>query len=155
MSTPIKFGSIDKVKNWLKNLSLSMNNAVRDTGRALTIDAENIAKERVRSPNHKPGKSAGAYFHSIHSEFKDGSFSFIGSLQSDSPIAGVIEFGSRPHFIRSKDTNLLFWPGAKHPVKEVNHPGTPPFRVLGDAVEDAGQQTKDKLEQSLKNQFRS
>jgi len=154
MSTIIKFESIEIIKIWFKNLSFSMKEAVRDTSRVLTLDAEKIAKERVRSPKRKPGKRAGDYHNSIHSEFNDGSVSFIGNLKSDSPIAGVIEFGSRPHIIRPRYKKSLFWPEAKHPVKKVNHPGTPPFRVLGDAVEDAGLQTKVKFEQVLKHHLK-
>ncbi len=153
MSITVRFESFDKIKNWLKNLSVGMKDAVLDTSRLLTIDAEQRAKERVRSPARKPGKGTGVYFQSIHSEFKNGSVSFTGSLKSDSPIAGIIEFGSSPHIIRPKGNKLLFWPGATHPVKEVKHPGTPAFRVLGDAVEEAALNTKDKFEQALKKQF--
>ncbi len=37
-----------------------------------------------------------------------------------------IEFGTSPHIITPKDKKALFWKGAKHPVKLVNHPGTRP-----------------------------
>jgi hypothetical protein len=141
MSLLFKFDSFEKIKGLFKNLSTGMKNATRETGRLLINEAEQLAKDRVRSPSRKPGKGSGAYFQSIHSSFKGGKVSFTGSLESDSPIAGVIEFGSRPHIIRPKNNKLLFWPGARHPVKEVKHPGTPAFRVLGDAVEEASLQT--------------
>ena len=35
-----------------------------------------------------------------------------------------IEFGTAPHEIRAKPGKALFWKGAAHPVKKVNHPGT-------------------------------
>ena len=35
-----------------------------------------------------------------------------------------IEFGTRPHTIEPEDREALSWPGAGHPVKRVNHPGT-------------------------------
>ena len=153
MSIMVRFESFKKIKTWFKNLSVGMKDAVRDTGRQLTIQAEKIAKERIRTPSRKPGKREGEYFQSIQSEFKEGSISFTGSLKSESALAGIIEFGSRPHIIRAKGNKLLFWPGATHPVKEVMHPGTPAFRVLGDAVEDASLQEKEKLEQVLKKHF--
>ena len=153
MSLLFKFDSFEKIKGLFKNLSTGMKNATRETGRLLINEAEQLAKDRVRSPSRKPGKGSGPYFQSIHSSFKGGKVSFTGSLESDSPIAGVIEFGSRPHIIRPKNNKLLFWPGAKYPVKEVKHPGTPAFRVLGDAVEVASLQTGEIFEKALKKQF--
>lgn len=38
--------------------------------------------------------------------------------------AAAVEFGTRPHVIRPKTKKALFWKGAAHPVKSVNHPGT-------------------------------
>lgn len=35
-----------------------------------------------------------------------------------------VEFGTRPHVIEPKDKQALAWPGAEHPVRRVNHPGT-------------------------------
>lgn len=32
--------------------------------------------------------------------------------------------GTRPHDIVPKHAQALYWPGAKHPVKKVRHPGT-------------------------------
>jgi hypothetical protein len=153
MSLFFKFDSFEKIKKLFKDLSTGMKNATRETGRLLINEAEQLAKDRVRSPSRKPGKGSGPYFQSIHSSFKGGKVSFTGSLESDSPIAGVIEFGSRPHIIRPKNNKLLFWPGARHPVKEVKHPGTPAFRVLGDAVEEASLQTGEIFEKALKKQF--
>ncbi len=153
MSLSIEFDSFEKIKKLFKNLSLGMKNVASETGRQLTNEAEHFAKDRVRSPSRKPGRGSGAYFQSIQSSFKDDRVSFTGNLKSDSPIAGIIEFGSQPHIIRPKNNKLLFWSGARHPVKEVKHPGTPAFRVLGDAVEEASLQTGEIFEKALKKQF--
>ena len=32
--------------------------------------------------------------------------------------------GTRPHTIRAKNKKALYWKGAKHPVKSVQHPGS-------------------------------
>ena len=93
----------------------------------------------------------GNYFRSINSKFLDGDGLFTGKLESNSPVAGIIEFGSRPHIIRGK--KLLFWPGAKYPVKEVKHPGTPAFRLLGDATEEVVEDTLNIFESALKRKF--
>jgi hypothetical protein len=38
----------------------------------------------------------------------------------------AVEFGTKPHTILPKNKKALYWPGAAHPVKSVNHPGTRP-----------------------------
>lgn len=38
--------------------------------------------------------------------------------------APFVEFGTDPHIILPKNAKALWWPGAKHPVKKVKHPGT-------------------------------
>ena len=36
----------------------------------------------------------------------------------------MVEKGTKAHTIRPKSKKALYWRGAKHPVKEVNHPGS-------------------------------
>lgn len=50
----------------------------------------------------------------------------------------ILEFGSRPHVIRARNAQALFWEGADHPVKQVNHPGTPAYHFLRTALRAAG-----------------
>ena len=52
--------------------------------------------------------------------------------------AAIIEFGSRPHVIEPKNKQALAWPGARHPVARVQHPGTPAMHVLRNALRAAG-----------------
>lgn len=40
--------------------------------------------------------------------------------------APYVEFGTKPHTILPRNAKALFWPGAAHPVRKVNHPGTKP-----------------------------
>ncbi|MEK9627836.1 MAG: hypothetical protein VW455_02315 [Nitrospinota bacterium] len=150
-----KIKSFERLWKWLESLSFGVQNAAREMGRMLINQSESIAKERILSQDKKPRMRTGKYFQSIHSEFIEGdalSFS-TGYLKSNSPIAPILEFGSRPHIIRARKKKYLFWPGAKHPVKQFNHPGTPPFRVLGNAVETASLQAKTKMEKALKKEF--
>lgn len=35
-----------------------------------------------------------------------------------------VEYGTAPHVITPKNKKALYWPGARHPVARVNHPGT-------------------------------
>ncbi len=52
--------------------------------------------------------------------------------------------GTAPHEIMPKTKKALFWPGADHPVRKVNHPGTKPNpfmpRLLDASREEIQQQ---------------
>lgn len=54
------------------------------------------------------------------------------------PISLIVERGSRAHVIEPRDKQALHWPGARHPVKRVNHPGTPARHILRNALRAAG-----------------
>ncbi len=45
------------------------------------------------------------------------------TVTSDRPYARAHQFGNDPYTIRAKTKRGLFWPGAKHPVASVRHPG--------------------------------
>lgn len=45
-----------------------------------------------------------------------------------------VELGTAPHVINAKPGSALYWPGADHPVKRVNHPGTRPYPYLRPAL---------------------
>jgi hypothetical protein len=51
--------------------------------------------------------------------------------------APFVELGTAPHVITPKDKMALFWPGANHPVKSVNHPGTQPNQYMERIVESS------------------
>ncbi len=153
MAIFLRFDSFEKIKTCFLHLSQGVKEATRETARTLMLRAGHLAKARVRSTTRKPNIGKGNYFRSIKSGFLDGGGSFTSKLESNSPVAGIIEFGSRPHIIRPKGNKLLFWPGAKHPVKEVKHPGTPAFRVLGEATEEAAEDIGKTFESALKRKF--
>lgn len=49
--------------------------------------------------------------------------------------AAAVEYGTAPHVIRPKNKKALFWPGARHPVGKVNHPGTRAQPFMRPAIE--------------------
>lgn len=53
------------------------------------------------------------------------------------PYAGFIERGTRPHEIMARRKKALWWKGAEHPVRRVQHPGTRAYRVLTRALRAA------------------
>jgi hypothetical protein len=48
--------------------------------------------------------------------------------------APFVQFGTAPHVIEPKEKKALYWPGAAHPVRKVNHPGTKPNDFMGRIV---------------------
>ncbi len=69
--------------------------------------------------------------------------------------APFVEFGTRPHVILPKKGEFLYWPGASHPVRKVNHPGSRrnPFmeRILSAATREINQTFKEALSLINKN----
>ena len=53
------------------------------------------------------------------------------------PNSLILERGSRPHVIEAKNKQALHWRGARHPVKRVQHPGTPALHILRNALRAA------------------
>lgn len=101
-----------------------------------------------------PLKKSGTLWQSIRiAELTSNSVSVV----TDRPYAVYHQFGTKPYVIYPKATKALFWPGAKHPVTKVNHPGLParpffPFDAGGRMiplarrqVELAGQKALDAL----------
>lgn len=58
-------------------------------------------------------------------------------IGSKVPYAIYMELGTPPHVIRPKAKKALFWRGASHPVRRVNHPGTRAYRFLTRALKAA------------------
>jgi hypothetical protein len=53
----------------------------------------------------------------------------IGNMEvtvhtSNIKYAPMVEYGTRSHIIKPKNKKALYWKGAAHPVKKVNHPGS-------------------------------
>jgi hypothetical protein len=51
--------------------------------------------------------------------------------------APFVEFGTPPHVIVPKNAKALYWPGAQHPVRKVNHPGTKPNQFMERIVSES------------------
>ena len=57
---------------------------------------------------------------------------FNGEVGTNVKYAEIIELGSRPHIINGNP--YLYWEGAEHPVKQVNHPGTKAYPYMEPAA---------------------
>jgi hypothetical protein len=56
-----------------------------------------------------------------------------------------LEEGTPPHIITPKRKKALYWVGAKHPVKQVKHPGTKAYPI----VRPTSERYKDKLRNAI------
>ena len=63
--------------------------------------------------------------------------------------APMVEFGTRSHIIRAKNKKALYWKGATHPVKKVNHPGSKAKPYLIPAFEKEKDQFLEKLKEVI------
>lgn len=54
-------------------------------------------------------------------------------ITSDSPYITFVTEGTAPHVILPRGMRALFWPGARHPVAMVHHPGTAPNPFVEEA----------------------
>ena len=63
--------------------------------------------------------------------------------------APMVEFGTRPHIIRAKNKKALYWKGATHPVKQVNHPGSKAKPYLIPAFEKEKDQFLERLKEVI------
>lgn len=63
--------------------------------------------------------------------------------------ARFVEFGTEPHLIQAKDAKALYWPGAAHPVKSVNHPGTRPNRFMERIIDASENEINDVFGEAL------
>ena len=61
-----------------------------------------------------------------------------------------VEFGTKSHIIRPKNKKALYWKGDKHPVKQVNHPGSKAKPYLIPAFNQEKDQFLEKLKEVIK-----
>lgn len=79
-------------------------------GRAILNDAQHLVPKRT-------GRLRDSLRAEVHEKVLR-----VGSL--DVNYATDVEMGTSPHVIKPRFKQALYWPGADHPVKRVNHPGT-------------------------------
>jgi HK97 gp10 family phage protein len=87
----------------------------------VVIQGEAISKRLVR-------KKTGTTARSITHKVRGGGATVIGEWGSVYKVAKWLELGTRPH--RIVGNPWLYWPGAAHPVRAVNHPGTRPYPFI-------------------------
>lgn len=82
-----------------------------------------ILRDAVQIVHKKSGRLANSLVSEVHDKVLR-----VGSL--DCNYSTDVEMGTAAHIINAKPGSALYWPGADHPVKRVNHPGTAPMPYL-------------------------
>ena len=110
----------------------------RDIGEAIETELARVMEEGAEKARatHAFRDRSGALRASIHAGI-EGSWEggdLAGVLLADAEHASHVEKGTRPHVIVPSRGRALFWPGAKHPVARVNHPGTKATHFIRESV---------------------
>lgn len=105
----------------------------------------------VKKQGGAPLKRSGAMWQSIRITGLSSTFVTYGT---DRPYAPHHQFGTKPYNIFPTMKKALFWPGAKHPVKSVHHPGLPPrpffpFDASGEMIPSAKQKVESAAKTAL------
>jgi hypothetical protein len=111
---------LDVNSRWRADLNAEIARYLRKLARQIQNDAERMAAV-------KTGKLRSSMYHEVN-----GLTARIGVRNV--PYWSTVEFGSGPHIIRPRTKRALHWPGARHPVAFVNHPGTPSQPFLRPAL---------------------
>ncbi|QPJ64589.1 MAG: hypothetical protein G3M78_03930 [Candidatus Nitrohelix vancouverensis] len=148
----MEFSNLSALSALVDKLANEANQLANETAREIVKTSHSLARQRVADPSRKPGKGQGPYYRSIQSKIEFNGGAVTGRLFSDAPYAGVIEFGSRPHTIRARNGKVLFLGGGRF-ANEVQHPGTPAFRVLEQSAEKATAQAQTILDRLFPKYF--
>jgi hypothetical protein len=98
------------------------------------IEAERTAP--VKTGQYAFGVGGPGGFHKERFRAKGGAGGV--RVTATAPHALIVEVGSRAHDIEPRSKKALAWPGGRHPVKRVHHPGTKAQHILRDALRAAG-----------------
>lgn len=102
------------------HVDAAINGFLEEIGRRILADAKQTVHKRS-------GRLANSLVAEVHNQVLR-----VGS--TDVNYATDVELGTAPHVIVPNAKQALSWPGAEHPVKKVNHPGTRPYPYLRPAL---------------------
>ncbi|MDT0473007.1 HK97 gp10 family phage protein [Streptomyces sp. DSM 41014] len=112
------------LRRWFGGMSDDVRRAVERT----RIDVQNEARRRAPV-------DTGRLRSSIVSRAEGGGRDLGYVIGSNVNYAAAVEYGTAPHVIKPTKKKALYWPGAAHPVAQVNHPGTRAQPFLRPAIE--------------------
>lgn len=128
MSIRVDTSELNRYAVVLNSYPSESYNKVKDAVKKSTLNVSRYAKENIT----KNGNVDTGYLrNSIHTKVT----ALEGVVSTNVKYARAIEEGSKPHIIRAKNKKYLYWNGASHPVKQVNHPGTRAYPFMQPALE--------------------
>jgi hypothetical protein len=101
---------------------------------------------RGRAVSNAPVKT-GRLRASAYTNFKP----LSGEIGFNASYAAAVHDGSKAHIIRARGSGFLYWKGAGHPVKQVNHPGYRGNPFLKRAVEQSEVMTDKFMTEAVQN----
>ena len=114
----IDTSELDKFSVYLKTKSEEDEKKIQ---KVLKNSAMTIQKNAISNLTNNGSVNTGHLRRSISTKMGDMEATIHTSNLKYAP---MVEFGTRPHIIRAKNKKALYWKGAAHPVKQVNHPGS-------------------------------
>ncbi|MGW9299421.1 HK97-gp10 family putative phage morphogenesis protein [Streptomyces cyaneofuscatus] len=112
----------------LRRVLGGMSDDVKRAVERTRIDVQNEARRRAPV-------DTGRLRSSIVSRAETGGRNIGYAVGTNVNYAAAVEYGTAPHVIVPKNGKALYWPGARHPVAKVNHPGTRAQPFLRPAIE--------------------
>ncbi|RXM79581.1 hypothetical protein DP144_01885 [Clostridium tetani] len=102
--------------------------------------ASNLENKAQQNANWKDRTSHARQ--ALHSGVEGGINEYSIYLSHGVEYGEILEEGSKPHVITPKNGKALYWKGAAHPVKKVNHPGTKGFKTIENTLEGSREMIK-------------
>jgi hypothetical protein len=124
-----KASNNQNVKEAIRKSTLSIESKAKSN---LTSNGSVVTGHLRRSVTHKLNNTEGI----VHT--------------SNVKYARGVEEGVKPHIIRPKNKKALYWAGAKHPVKSVNHKGSKAKPYLIPAFEEEKPKFMENLKEAIK-----
>ncbi|KEH90616.1 hypothetical protein [Clostridium botulinum] len=118
------FKAIEFINRKKAGMSILCNVLARD----LEGKAKDNANWKDRTSNARQGLKGGC---------EGGGNNYSIYLAHGVDYGEILEEGSKPHVITPKNGKALYWKGAAHPVKKVNHPGTKGFKTIENTLESS------------------
>lgn len=121
-----------EVINYIKRKKAGMSLLCK----VISNDLENKAKDNAKWTDRTAHARQG-----LHGETESSSNQHTIYIAYGVDYGEVLEEGSKPHVIEPKNKKYLYWKGAAHPVKKVNHPGTKGFHTVEDTLKEGKEKT--------------
>ena len=140
----VDYSDLNKLTVSLRKLS---DEAESNVNKAIKDSAFNIQRSAMSNLASNGSVKTGHLRRSISVD--------MGNLEatihtSNVKYAVMVEKGAKAHIIKPKSKKALYWKGASHPVKQVNHPGSKAKPYLIPAFEKEVPYFVDKLKDVVK-----